>query len=547
MKAAPLKTLPQYVVNDRKVLCFYGYYMEGVEDSNLETQRIRRVTLHYYMEDGTMDVHEARQSNSGIPQGIMIHRHQVMKPRKTPYDPEELYTEADFGIGEKIEIYSKVFKLVDCNAKTKEWLLEARGEVPQALPYPDDQFGNYMQARTLRETGTDPEVSRNRRMHPMKYFMEARLGKPANRYDVPQFLGNEGKVLRFEAIWDDTNRLYGDVLPFTLLYYLADDTLEVLQVKENNNGRAPFPKLLKRSKLPRSEGEAAALQYDEDYYAKDKAQRFYSWQDLKVGGCVSVYGRDLLLVDADNFTREFYMQNGQPQVSKAQPFKNPPVKVPVQVPPYNGWGSELDSMKNCELRVGQTQRPKRDPPVEEDQVVLRFSAKMRSKNSADRSREFVVMVYLSDGSVGVHEPPVSNSGILGGTFLKRMAVKKNQSEFYKPRDFYVGATLQLNTHKFDLYKADLYTIKYMEKYCEKFPRASVGKVAQKIRNLKPLLQSALSQFQGGVFPESELESALKMSGAHLVNHEMITLARAAALDSDASSLEVSYDRLMEMI
>ena len=38
------------------------------------------------------------------------------------------------------------------------------------------------------------------------------------------------KVLRFDCVWDDTSRLYGDVLQFKLHYFLSDDTMEILQV-----------------------------------------------------------------------------------------------------------------------------------------------------------------------------------------------------------------------------------------------------------------------------------------------------------------------------
>jgi hypothetical protein len=49
--------------------------------------------------------------------------------------------------------------------------------------------------------------------------------------------------------------------PFVLHYFLADDTVEILEVAQPNSGRDPWPALLKRIKLPkatRSRGVGAA-------------------------------------------------------------------------------------------------------------------------------------------------------------------------------------------------------------------------------------------------------------------------------------------------
>ena len=39
------------------------------------------------------------------------------------------------------------------------------------------------------------------------------------------------QVLRFFALWDDRASLCGDRRPFVINFYLADDTVEVLEVR----------------------------------------------------------------------------------------------------------------------------------------------------------------------------------------------------------------------------------------------------------------------------------------------------------------------------
>lgn len=60
------------------------------------------------------------------------------------------------------------------------------------------------------------------------------------------------QVLEYNAYWDDTDSLFGDVRLYKLQYYLSDDTLEIVEVLPRNCGRDPFPKFLRRMRLPKT-------------------------------------------------------------------------------------------------------------------------------------------------------------------------------------------------------------------------------------------------------------------------------------------------------
>lgn len=49
-----------------QVLRWFGYFKENVHDNPEERLRIRRINIHYYLEDDTLDVTEPKQENSGI-------------------------------------------------------------------------------------------------------------------------------------------------------------------------------------------------------------------------------------------------------------------------------------------------------------------------------------------------------------------------------------------------------------------------------------------------------------------------------------------------
>ena len=68
------------------------------------------------------------------------------------------------------------------------------------------------------------------------------------------------QVLEYNAYWDDTDSLFGDVRLYKLQYYLSDDTLEIVEVLPRNCGRDPFPKFLRRMRLPKYTPITGAIQ-----------------------------------------------------------------------------------------------------------------------------------------------------------------------------------------------------------------------------------------------------------------------------------------------
>merc|ERR1719499_2579890 len=139
----------------------------------------------------------------------------------------------------------------------------------------------------------------------IRTFVEASLGKPMKWHlkAVKKFLANDRKVLKFWCVWDDPS-LYGEKRKYMLLYYLVDDTIEVSEIHTPNSGRENFPQLLKRCKLPRVPPPTGAARIGTDH--RDKID-YYTHADLRVGCYVTVYSRHFLIVKADEYTKQFYM------------------------------------------------------------------------------------------------------------------------------------------------------------------------------------------------------------------------------------------------
>ena len=62
-------------------------------------------------------------------------------------------------------------------------------------------------------------------------------------------------------------------------------------------------KLLKRSRLPKNFHETMSLG------TRAAQDSFFHWSDFYVGLSLEVYGRHIIVADADNSTREFFEQH----------------------------------------------------------------------------------------------------------------------------------------------------------------------------------------------------------------------------------------------
>lgn len=99
--AAAAPFLPRFVACDKQVLRFFGWFREAVPDSPLEAWRVRRVHLLVYLEDGTMQVTEPPQPNSGLVQGTLVRRHAL------PKDGGGVLGLGDLAVGAAVRIYGR--------------------------------------------------------------------------------------------------------------------------------------------------------------------------------------------------------------------------------------------------------------------------------------------------------------------------------------------------------------------------------------------------------------------------------------------------------
>lgn len=541
-------TVPRWVEYDNMVLRFFGYFKESVDESYMENHRVRRVVIQFYVTDGTVQVIEPKQDNSGIPQGTFLKRHRVEKKEGG------FVSAIDLQVGEEVELYGRVYFLVDADGFTRDFMSKEYGIELGASPgYPDDPYDMYRDS--LKPTGPpDNDV---------KIYVEAMLGKATNVLNddkLRQFMDFSRKVLRFYCVWDDRQRLYGDRRPYVLHYFLEDDTVEILEVCETNSGRDPFPQFLKRAPLPK--GMPAVP----DVTVKPKKDDCYSPSDFRIGSYISVYGRPFFLHDCDEFTRFFYTESMGYDAASLEPINVQEPVEKIERAPLPGlkqlapWNLGALNDDENELFKLMPKPPKKNFArlMNKSKTILRFKcrlveSKKTSLSNADKDRRFVLSYFVADDTISVFEPPVRNSGIIGGKFLERQKVYQPGSRVaYGEADLYVGNSLDIFNRNFELLDADEFTFQYMENnrhiYIRSDPTVCCtvlnDVIAGKAEDLKSAFIDLDKDGSGKVTPDIVFNVVKATDGLGVSRQTIMTILRAIEAYQGPN---VTFDGFLEYV
>lgn len=501
---------PDWLKYDRKVLRFYGFFQESVEERVDENSRFRHVSFLFYLEDETLQISEPKVENCGLMQGPFLRRHKVPKS-----DGSGFIGPGDLKCGEEIDIYGIKYHIIGCDKYTR-WVYEKNGlDVGEDEPMPVDQWTKAYKFKQLVARGGLPTTKAAAEAKKIQSYM---LGAPnVNKGGMIQFLLNDRKVLRFKAYWDDPTP-YGARFYFVIHYYLVDNTTEINEAHCRNSGRDAYPMFMKRRKLFKTNILTAVpnmLKAEEELYLPE---------DFLLGQSINVWGRDVVLYDCDDFTRDFYKGfMGIDQFeNKLDVSEKPIVHRKLKPPPHQGVGTEEDSLINCEMI--QPKPPKVDlvRMMMLGGEILRFECKMMNGEPEDENRRLVIAYYPGDGHCAVFEVQQRNSGHMGGKFAdKRRYRNVDTGKYFELGDFYVGKTVTFAAQPLKIIRADEHCLRFLEARPEQFPYADPRACAER---LKPLEKHPEFQSTAGIDPD-RLKELADDAGIALIDHEVITLLR----------------------
>jgi hypothetical protein len=496
-----LDNVPAFVVDKRDQCRFLAYFREKKLDGEYDrpdTKRSRKVEVVFYVEDSSIEITEPKLNNCGLMQGRVLMRHQVAKPAGVAKgDPKIIYTLNDFFAGAQLEMYNRIYYVVDCDNYTRRKMDSEGIPFGDRLPLPHDTYV------TPNMRGPSRTSNAFKQKKDEKGFYE--YGK---------------KVLRFFGMWDDTCSLYGDKILVRMHYFLADDAIEVLPVHERNTGRDSVPKFLKKTKIPLSTERDAILNMNNTILQDGEPVPTYHWTDMYIGIKIPVATFEIEVLDADDFTRAFYEMKGK---TLASPIRPPVVRYEIKDrPPVDTSGLIGEERVKDGLKM-QTFSG----------IILRYVAKIMDPKPEDVQRRFIIQVHLEDDTIQIREPPIRNSGVKGGIFLSRGKVSQVRGGSpVVPTDIFLGCQIQILSHRFQVYQADEYTLKYMENHDFMWNQCHIPTVINKLKAKSEVLRRIILTTRGlsdKTVVADELEEILSAAHSGLGKQEIVTLFRSIDL------------------
>eukprot|EP01012_Entosiphon_sulcatum_P018877 TRINITY_DN23684_c0_g1_i1.p1 TRINITY_DN23684_c0_g1~~TRINITY_DN23684_c0_g1_i1.p1 ORF type:complete len:782 (-),score=214.29 TRINITY_DN23684_c0_g1_i1:84-2429(-) len=499
---------PPWLTQD-VVLQFTAYYKEHVVENAIEAVRINRVVIYYHTEDRTVLVRSIPQHNSGINPGVLVRRHRI--PKQAGDGFVEL---TDLYIGAELAFYGKTFRIVGCDEATRRYLEEKGVPVgpEEGFPEADDAFAQYNTRKRMidmkprKELGpTDMELKRHH-----EYGNTGRVSKPTpvSVMQAQQFYANDGKFLSFLAIWDDRDKPHGDVHRVRINYYLADNTVEVVEPTAVSMDRERASKMMLRQRVPAPPRTMADRQRSLlDHMNKEAIQHstfgvhlatgYLAPEDLGVGRVVPIHNREYFLYDCSPWTRDWYAtEKGVtmlPPQDVDKKYDLLPKKMPrAAPPPHDGIGTEEDSLGNWQnLILRPTQTRNFTQWVQNSGMQLKFILRMVRSPTAtieEDGRHFLLTYHLEDDTLQIDEIGIKNSGIVGGRFLRRQKVKKQLPDgtyaFFKADDFQLGETVEILSRKFEIMHTDSRSEKIL---AGEEPTTSIDEIKQLIVQLREVI------------------------------------------------------------
>jgi hypothetical protein len=383
-------------------------------DSSIESFRVRRVILSYFLEDGSIQLVEPTQENSGILQGIFMRRHKFESRDGTTFDPENLKC------GTEISLYSRTFRIYAMDDFTRGFYRDMGLDPGTEEPLPDDGFSvSKSESHRTSPPSVPEDVIRQRAL------VEVLFGGSVINHKTKQYLENDGKILSFDCHWDDDSD-GGFRHFFNLHWFLADDSVELIEV------------------FPKSSSCAAARHAFMKRTPIEAVRPFLKPNNIMIGESLEILGRTMLLTSCDAFTRKYY---------KDMLCIDQPADINEKAE-----SQTLSVRQDVEKLVPR--RPRSDMKKQEFAgVTLRFTAK---RTDAEKDRSYIISFFPVDDSIAVWEKPMRNSGIVAGRFAERGVKLKPDSNPYSVSDLVIGGTLTISGVHFLLEEPDNFTKEWLK-------------------------------------------------------------------------------------
>lgn len=556
--------VPRFVETEKLVLRFFAHFFErkrpetGIEfrRTNTTHEIARLLTVLVYLEDETVEIHEEKVVNSGIAAGQFLGRGKIKDA------DGRFYTPSDFEIGKTYDIVGQKITITDADQFTREYFKKRfHINLTSALPRPSSVRADI---GAQSATGLGAKIKNKPSFTQNGVKSQDYAAKKEQTDKTHRFLNFDGKVLRFKCVETNGDNVGmtggssyhgGKNLTFALHYYLAENSVEVRNMKSRKLCLDDVNVLLRKGKLPKNWRDVP----------RGAAPDFYQPEDLICGSTVDCYGRILLLLDCDEPTRDMYRVMGIDQ--HPIDLVRPEEVEHKHIVPRLGDGFLTIGGEEATLTTvyGQPKTIKNWKKVYRNQnCLIRCRANMVSDDKINTSRNFTVTFYLEDDTLSVFEDVMRNSGMSGGSFLKRGSYKNalpEDCDYPRPflaTDIYLGNVISVNGCEFRIKEMDEMSVDFCESFPEEFPMFDasnivgglVYKVASARQNLRDQFAAADTKRLGYISDEAFVRVLDDSGLAEFLNdQEVMTVMRRCRGEGNPDSKsrkQYYYNELVDL-
>ena len=187
--------LPRNIRYEKLALCFRCWFKHPWFEGKVEGFDVRNFLIRYYMSDQTLEIIEDNKQ-------AFLKRTQLKKADGSNFNPP------DFAVGKVFTMSGRSFTICDADGATRSYF---KDEYPDVIMAPSLAIP----VAPLR-TSFAPGMKRA----PVVAPVDAWKGQSkAQRQNPGKFLDDDGKVLTFVGMWDDTNRVRRKTLVVVVVWW----------------------------------------------------------------------------------------------------------------------------------------------------------------------------------------------------------------------------------------------------------------------------------------------------------------------------------------
>jgi len=284
---------------------------------------------------------------------------------------------------------------------------------------------------------------------------------PFGEKHLPRFIEYDRMVLAFNGWFKEPvpeSPLESErVRIVEVQYYLEDDTMRVIEHRQGNSGM-PQGDMLKRTKVPAADGS-----------------HFLTLRDLIVGSTVNIYGKDIMIVDANSSTRKYMAEVEGINLAPAKTYPTDDYTVYLKDKMSRETGLDTTVPRNrmmhpmkeyMESLLGRTVAMQDlGAFLEHDKKVLRFNVMWDDTDSLYGDKlHFKLHYYLVNDTIEIIPEWERNSGRDKiGKLLSRAKIVKipeadgKAEEYYHWKDLKIDSFVMVFKRRMRILGADPFT------------------------------------------------------------------------------------------